>query len=199
METSVLQEIQFELKAPKNQFNSFGNYKYRNAEDIQEALKPILAKYGHSLTIADEIVQVGNRIYIKSLARLLDPSLKEVAATTAYAREPEARKGMDEAQVTGATSSYARKYALGGLFLLDDTKDADSMKPDNGDSGKPKAKDTEPPPKLDPWSAKMKALALKNKDVYMTALGKAGYTSASEVPKDKQEEVYKAIEMEVMA
>ena len=132
MDTSVLQQIQSELKAPKNQYNNFGKYKYRNAEDIQEALKPILGKHGHSLTIADEIVAVGDRIYIKALVKLLDPGLNEIAATTAYAREPLSRKGMDEAQVTGATSSYARKYALGGMFLLDDTQDADSMAPDIG-------------------------------------------------------------------
>lgn len=140
METSILQKIQQELKAPKSQYNSFGKYNYRNAEDIQEALKPILAKHGHSLTISDEIVQVGDRIYIKALVQLLDAALLPIASTTAYAREPESRKGMDEAQVTGATSSYARKYALGGMFLLDDTKDADSM--DKPSVNKPAPKKT---------------------------------------------------------
>jgi len=147
METSILQQIQHELKAPKNQFNKFGGYKYRNAEDIQESLKPLLAKYGFSLTISDEIVQIGNRVYIKSLVRLLDPALKEVASTTAYAREPESRKGMDEAQVTGATSSYARKNALGGLLLLDDTQDADSM-----DNTPPKQPQPSKPPAKTPES-----------------------------------------------
>lgn len=142
MDTSILQKIQSDLKCPKSQYNSFGKYNYRNAEDIQEALKPILAKYGHSLTISDEIVQVGERIYIRALVQLLDAALEPIASTTAYAREPESRKGMDEAQVTGATSSYARKYALGGMFLLDDTKDADSM-----ESPKPDEKTKKPPQK----------------------------------------------------
>jgi hypothetical protein len=142
METSILQKIQQDLKAPKSQYNAFGKYKYRNAEDIQEALKPILAMHGHSLTISDDIVLVGDRVYIKALVQLLDALLNPIATTTGYAREPESRKGMDAAQVTGATSSYARKYALGGMFLLDDTKDPDSMAPDVG-----KKVASTPPPK----------------------------------------------------
>ena len=134
METSVLQQIQGELKCPKNQFNSFGKYNYRNAEDIQEALKPILANHGHALMITDRLVQVGEssvcRIYVEATVRVLDNAMGCIAETKAFAREPLVKKGMDEAQITGATSSYARKYALGGMFLLDDTKDADSMKPE---------------------------------------------------------------------
>lgn len=192
METSVLQQIQSELKAPKNQLNTFGGYKYRNAEDIQESLKPILAKYGHSLTIADEIVQVGNRIYIKALVRLLDPGLQEIAATTAYAREPESRKGMDEAQVTGATSSYARKYALGGLFLLDDTKDADSMEsPAPKPQPKPPAKTPESKPDAkSPLKAYLDRMALAkatlhdmtgSDEIYYAALQVHGAAHANDI------------------
>ena len=119
--------IQTKLKAPKNQFNKFGNYYYRNAEDIQEAVKPLLAETKTVLTISDDIVMVGDRFYIRATAQISDIEGKATIQSTAYAREPMERKGMDDAQVTGATSSYARKYALCGLFLLDDTKDADSM------------------------------------------------------------------------
>lgn len=116
--------IQSELKAPKGQFNSFGKYYYRNCEDILEAVKPLLAKHGATLTISDEIVAVGNRVYVKSTA-LLSDGASGLGCVTAFARESEEKKGMDSAQVTGAASSYARKYALNGLFLIDDTKDSD--------------------------------------------------------------------------
>ena len=119
-----LQEIQKTLKAPKNQRNSFGNYNYRSCEDILEAVKPLL---GDSvLTISDEIVNVGTRYYVKAVVKFTDDTGKEYIST-AYAREAENKKGMDEAQITGACSSYARKYALNGMFLIDDTKDADTM------------------------------------------------------------------------
>lgn len=121
-----LMRIQTELKAPKNLYNSFGKYKYRNAEGIQEALKPLLKVYGVNVTLSDSIVEVGGRIYVKSVVILTDCYSKETIIATAYAREAETKKGMDDAQVTGATSSYARKYALNGLFLLDDTEDVDS-------------------------------------------------------------------------
>lgn len=123
---SKLISIQTELKAPKNLYNSFGKYKYRNAEGICEAVKPFLSKHNVSLTISDDIVEVGGRIYVKATATLSDGSTDGSVSVTAYAREADDKKGMDAAQVTGATSSYARKYALNGLFLLDDTKDVDS-------------------------------------------------------------------------
>ena len=119
--------IQTKLKAPKNQFNKFGNYYYRNAEDIQEAVKPLLAETKAVLTISDDISVIGDRFYVKATAKLIDAESSDSVEVTAFAREPIERKGMDDAQVTGATSSYARKYALCGLFLLDDTKDPDSM------------------------------------------------------------------------
>lgn len=121
-----LQHIQTEMKAPKNLFNSFGNYNYRNAESILEAFKPFGSKYGITLTLVDEIVNIGDRYYVKATANLINNADGNTVSVPAYAREAESKKGMDESQVTGATSSYARKYALNGLFLLDDTKDADT-------------------------------------------------------------------------
>ena len=118
---------QTELRAPKGQFNKFGNYNYRSAEDIKEAAKPVNLKYGLALTESDEMVEVGNRIYVKATCTLRDVfGDSEPIVVTAYAREAENKKGMDDSQITGAASSYARKYALNGLYLIDDTKDADT-------------------------------------------------------------------------
>ena len=122
--------IQTKLVAPKGQFNSFGKYKYRSCEDILEALKPLLKETGVVLRINDELVQIGDRYYIKATAEITDGENLSIAVN-AFAREPENKKGMDEAQITGATSSYARKYALNGLFCIDDTKDADSTNTHN--------------------------------------------------------------------
>lgn len=120
-----LVKIQAELKVPKNQTNAFGKYKYRSAEDIIEAVKPILNKYGTALVVSDEVVQVGERVYIKATATLLDETDDHISVN-GWAREEEVKKGMDAAQITGSASSYARKYALNGLFAIDDTKDADA-------------------------------------------------------------------------
>lgn len=117
--------IQSELKAPKGQYNSFGKYNYRSCEDILEGVKPLLAKHGLVLTIQDSIDLIGDRFYVKATATITDG--KEQLSTSAYARESLDKKGMDASQVTGATSSYARKYALNGLLAIDDTKDADHM------------------------------------------------------------------------
>lgn len=116
--------VQSELKAPKGQYNSFGKYKYRSLEDINEAVKPLLAKVGLTMTISDEPIMIGERIYIKATAVLSDGN--ESLSVSGYAREAAIKKGMDDSQITGAASSYARKYALNGLFLIDDTKDADT-------------------------------------------------------------------------
>lgn len=121
-----LQKVQSEMKAPKNLYNSFGKYSYRNAEGICEAFKPFGKTYGLSLTLADEVVEIGGRVYVKATATLYDTEGSAPVSVSAYAREAETKKGMDDSQVTGATSSYARKYALNGLFLLDDTKDPDT-------------------------------------------------------------------------
>ena len=125
-EVKIMQSIQAELKAPKGQTNKFGGYSYRSAEDILEAVKPLLNKYDCYLTISDEIVEVGGRVYVKATASLHESHRHLVADVTAYAREAEVKKGMDDAQITGSASSYARKYALNGLFAIDDTKDPDA-------------------------------------------------------------------------
>lgn len=116
--------VQNELKAPKGQFNKFGNYKYRSCEDIVESLKPILKKYEIMLNLSDELVLIGDRYYIKAVAGLTDGT--DVIQSVAYAREPEALTGMSASQITGTASSYARKYALNGLLAIDDTKDPDT-------------------------------------------------------------------------
>lgn len=117
--------IQSELKAPKSQFNKFGGYKYRKAEDILEAVKPLLAKQKCTLIITDDVVLIGNRIYVKATATIKNEN-GECETTTGWAREEETKKGMDGSQITGASSSYARKYALNGLFAIDDNADSDT-------------------------------------------------------------------------
>lgn len=117
--------IQSELKAPKSQFNKFGGYKYRKAEDILEAVKPLLAKQKCTLIITDDVVLIGNRIYVKATATIKNEK-GEFETTTGWAREEETKKGMDGSQITGASSSYARKYALNGLFAIDDNADSDT-------------------------------------------------------------------------
>lgn len=123
-----LQIIQSKLKAPKNQRNNFGNYNYRNCEDILEAVKPLLDEVKAVLVLNDTIEMVGERYYVKAVARLYDTETTEISyiENSAYAREEETKKGMDGSQITGASSSYARKYALNGLFAIDDTRDSDT-------------------------------------------------------------------------
>jgi hypothetical protein len=142
-----LLQIQQELKAPKGQTNSFGKYKYRSAEDIIEAAKPICHKYGFVLLLSDEIVQKGDRIYVRATASLFkDADGKHtIHEVDGWAREEEVKKGMDASQITGAASSYARKYALNGLFAIDDTKDSDATNDHKDDKPVPQKKDiTEP-------------------------------------------------------
>lgn len=125
-----LAKVQQELKAPKGQFNDFSKFKYRSCEDILEALKPLLGEL--TVIISDDIVSVGDRIYVKATVSISDGD--QSIESSAFAREPLSKKGMDEAQITGATSSYARKYALNGMFLIDDTKDADGHDNTNQDT-----------------------------------------------------------------
>ena len=120
-----LSAIQNELKAPKNQYNSFGKYSYRNCEDICESVKPLLLANGLAMFISDNIELIGDRYYIKAIVTVVDTETGETLTNSALAREEENKKGMDSSQVTGSTSSYARKYALNGMFLIDDTKDSD--------------------------------------------------------------------------
>lgn len=129
--------VQQNLKAPKGQYNKFGDYHYRSCEDIQEALKPLLGKVGAVLLLSDELVQIGDRFYIKASAIFRDTEGGESISNTAYARECDSRPKMDTAQITGSCSSYARKYALNGLFCIDDSRDPDTM--DNRTSGQRQA------------------------------------------------------------
>lgn len=144
-------EVQSELKAPKGQYNSFGKYNYRSCEDIVEAVKPILHKHGLVLNIQDDLVLVGDRFYIKAIARIYDSESEGYVESVAFAREPLEKKGMDESQITGTASSYARKYALNGLLAIDDTKDADTD--EYSEQTKPEAKpkaEPKPQPKTQP-------------------------------------------------
>lgn len=152
--------IQTELKAPKSQYNGFGKYNYRNCEDILEAVKPLLAKYKATLKISDELVLIGERYYIKATAELIDIETGETTVNTAYAREEAEKKSMDGSQVTGASSSYARKYALNGLFAIDDTKDSDTT--NTGDKKEKKAKNDD---KKSPRERLIEKLHEKNIDI----------------------------------
>ena len=130
METLTIQEkllkVQAELKAPKNQYNSFGKYKYRNQEDILEAVKPLLAKYQLNLIITDQVIEVAGLPFVSSTAKIFTDNSEPIIEVSAQAGIDPNRKGMDIAQSFGSSSSYSRKYALNGLFLIDDTKDADA-------------------------------------------------------------------------
>lgn len=128
--------IQSELNAPKTLLNKFGGYHYRSAETILESLKPLLKKYNCLMTISDDVVTIGERYYVKSVVTICNVDGKEISVT-GYAREEESKKGMDGSQITGASSSYARKYALNGMFAIDDTKDSDATNDGKEDDGKP--------------------------------------------------------------
>lgn len=132
-----LQTLQQKLKAPKGQYSDWGGYYYRSCEDITEAVKPLLAEVKAVLLLTDEIVTVGGRVYVKAAAKLLDAESDGVVEVNGYAREAESRPKFDVAQLTGTASSYARKYALNGLFVLDDTKDADALPPEQQPAAKP--------------------------------------------------------------
>lgn len=166
-------KIQEELKAPKNQRNNFGNYNYRSAEDIIEAVKPIAHKYGYYLNISDDIREIGGRVYIMSTAALIPEGKDDRVIVTSFgwAREEETKKGMDGAQITGSASSYARKYALNGLLAIDDTKDSDAT----NTHGKDKiVVDVAPQPSVDikPWlnntNEKWSSIKSKLKDGTLT-------------------------------
>jgi hypothetical protein len=142
-----LANVQSALKAPKGQYNSFGKYKYRSCEDIVESVKPLLKQNGLLLNLTDSIVLIGDRYYVKATAIIIDTADGNMISVEAYAREEESKKGMDGSQVTGASSSYARKYALNGIFAIDDTKDSDST--NTGDEP-PKDQPKAPQKKLSP-------------------------------------------------
>ena len=144
-----LRNLQAELKAPKGQRNNFGKYNYRSAEDILEALKPLAVKHNLTFQVWDEIESHGNRVYVKAVVACRNDEGEELISS-AYAREEEEKKGMDASQVTGAASSYARKYALNGMLLIDDTKDADATNTHDSKESKPSSRSlSSPSPKSD--------------------------------------------------
>lgn len=154
-----LMEIQTKLKAPKGQYNSFGKYSYRNCEDILEALKPLLLEQKCTVVLSDEVVQIGGRYYVKATATLIDAEGEASISNTAYAREEDTKKGMDGSQITGASSSYARKYALNGLFGIDDTKDSDTTNAGNESGSKPQTNNSKSQKITGKEVAEIKALA----------------------------------------
>lgn len=178
-----LAAIQAQLKAPKSQYNSFGNYKYRKAEDILEAVKPLLADQGCILTCSDELVLQGDRYYIKATATLTDIETGGQVLCTAYAREEESKKGMDGSQVTGASSSYARKYALNGLLCIDDTQDSDTTNVGDGEqkktTRKPAAKKTAQA-EHESWIKAIATRAVNQQGVTAEAAYKAKYNPSPE-------------------
>ncbi|MFA9376259.1 MAG: ERF family protein [Lachnotalea sp.] len=152
-----LLKVQTELNAPKNQYNSFGKYKYRSCEDILEGLKPILKEVNAIVLVGDSLEHIGDRYYIKATAQFIDCASGEIKINTAYAREEESKKGMDASQVTGSTSSYARKYALNGLFCIDDVKDSDSTNKGDGDKATNKPTNSKPANKNEPTNQEQQA------------------------------------------
>lgn len=164
-----LLQIQSELKAPKGQFNAYGKYKYRSCEDILEAVKPILKKNNCTLLLSDSLIYVGERYYIKATATLVNAEGKSVS-TEAYAREEETKKGMDASQITGASSSYARKYALNGLLCIDDNKDSDTT--NTGDNAPAAPAKTSKEDNAEVEKAIAEINAAKSKDELINAIAK---------------------------
>lgn len=164
-----LLQIQSELKAPKGQFNAYGKYKYRSCEDILEAVKPILKKNNCTLLLSDSLIYVGERYYIKATATLVNAEGKSVS-TEAYAREEETKKGMDASQITGASSSYARKYALNGLLCIDDNKDSDTTNTGDNAPAAPAKASKEDSAEVEKAIAEINAA--KSKDELITAIAK---------------------------
>ena len=181
-------EVQTRLKAPKNQYNSFGKYSYRNCEDILESLKPILHEVGATIIISDEVVSVNERYYVKATVKFIDTETGEVAEASANAREEDNKKGMDSSQLTGSTSSYARKYALNGLFAIDDTKDSDFT---NTHDKEKKTLEV-----ISEAQAKRMYMLAKGKDpdVIKQILSNAGFNASRDITKDKYNAICEAIE-----
>ena len=183
-------EVQTKLKAPKNQYNSFGKYSYRNCEDILEALKPILHEVGATIIISDEVVSVNERYYVKATVKFIDTETGDMVEASANAREEDNKKGMDSSQLTGSTSSYARKYALNGLFAIDDTKDSDFT---NTHDKEDKKKTLEV---ISEAQAKRMYMLAKGKDpdVIKQILSNAGFNASRDITKDKYNAICEAIE-----
>ena len=183
-------EVQTKLKAPKNQYNSFGKYSYRNCEDILEALKPILHEVGATIIISDEVVSVNERYYVKATVKFIDTETGDMVEASANAREEDNKKGMDSSQLTGSTSSYARKYALNGLFAIDDTKDSDFT---NTHDKEDKKKTLEV---ISEAQAKRMYMLAKGKDpdVIKQILSNAGFNASRDITKDKYNYICEQIE-----
>ena len=183
-------EVQTKLKAPKNQYNSFGKYSYRNCEDILEALKPILKEVGATIIISDEVVSVNERYYVKATVKFIDTETGDMVEASANAREEDNKKGMDSSQLTGSTSSYARKYALNGLFAIDDTKDSDFT---NTHDKEDKKKTLEV---ISEAQAKRMYMLAKGKDTNMVKqiLANYGFNESRDITKDKYNAICEAIE-----
>lgn len=203
-----LSVVQSKLKVSKENFNSFGNYKYRSCEDILEGVKPLLKEVSAIVTLTDTVELIGDRFYIKATATFIDTEKGETVSVNASAREDVTKKGMDLAQVTGSVSSYARKYALNGLFCIDDTKDSDATNKHGEDEEEPYT-----PPKADkppvtppantelitkPQVNRMFALSDGNADICKEVLKTFGYTKSDEVQKKHYEAICKAVQ-EVVA
>ena len=181
-------EVQSKLKAPKNQYNSFGKYSYRNCEDILEALKPILKEVRATIIISDEVVSVNERYYVKATVKFIDTETGEVVEASANAREEDNKKGMDSSQLTGSTSSYARKYALNGLFAIDDTKDSDFT---NTHDKEKKTLEV-----ISEAQAKRMYMLAKGKDTNMVKqiLANYGFNESRDITKDKYNYICEQIE-----
>lgn len=197
-----LLDVQNELKAPKSQYNKFGNYNYRNCEDILEAAKPICKKHKAVVFLSDQLVMNGERHYIEATATFVDVETNETIIVTAYAREEESKKGMDGSQVTGASSSYARKYALNGLFDVDDTKDSDGNNQDGNQANNGNQKKTTNKAKQEQdvfleinkaISAYSKQSGMKSKDVVEYIEKQIGEKLDKSLPKAKLKEVLETI------
>ena len=189
-----LMVIQRELKCKKNQYNSFGGYRYRSCEDIVEAVKPLLSEQGLILTMSDEIVAVADRVYVKATCKVIDVANGDEIATSALAREALTKKGMDDSQITGTASSYARKYALNGLFAIDDTKDADTEAYHNQTTQRPQSNKPSPISRL---NHEIKRLNLTNTEVATIAEIKMGKKSTKEMT--DEEIVMLAVNLEAWA
>ena len=197
-EKNTLAYIQAKFKAPKKNRNSFGKYNYRNVEDIFEAVKPVLEETGASLSVTDEVRFLEGRFYLVATASLKVGN--DTYSAQGWARETDSRTGMDPAQLTGACSSYARKYALCALFLIDGSDDFDDM--DNRDETRLASESPAKPESKDASAADsetrnfldaMKLLSIKNRSAYIETLGRLGYESANDIPVEKRREVYKEI------
>lgn len=194
-----LMNIQEELKAPKGQYNSFGKYKYRSCEDILEAVKPILVKNKCTLIIADSLENIGERYYVKATVKVIDIETGEAVENTAFAREEESRKGMNGDQLTGACSSYARKYALNGMFCIDDTKDSDTGKPDNSKERYSSQEDKVEPDKTKIGKAKKMILELveDNDELLEKQLQMQGIKCLNDASENQLKIIYKNLQMEL--